>query len=220
MNVALLFRDRHSSRSLFFSLPPVAALRVLYKSRARSPYTRNYVRNCRHLALARLASRARERLTKCSSFAARHLGYQLLRRALRARRMSNDAINPPLVVIRALISGLRLEDLWLHFALRDSLARSFACIIDHVKRFPSKYLFISARDSTCGRERERARSVYLFIELPALPSAYLTLTTITTSLRRRIQGIAAGTLDRRSPKPRNHVTLSVAELQLSRPGRQ
>lgn len=46
---------------------------------------------------------------ECSSFVARHLGYQLLRRALRARRMSNDAINPPLVVIRALISGLRLE---------------------------------------------------------------------------------------------------------------
>lgn len=49
-----------------------------------------------------------EETNECSSFEVRHLGYQL-RRALRARKMSNSAINPPLVVIRALISKPRLE---------------------------------------------------------------------------------------------------------------
>lgn len=48
------------------------------------------------------------RTNECSSFEVRHLGYQL-RCALRARKMSNSAINPSLVVIRALISKLRLE---------------------------------------------------------------------------------------------------------------
>lgn len=64
------------------------------------------------------------RTNECSSFEVRHLGYQL-RRALRARKMSNGAINPPLVVIHALISKLRLEiyDFILCYVNRSLLTR-------------------------------------------------------------------------------------------------
>lgn len=94
----------------------------------------DYVRRDCHRALMPILVE-RQGLTSAPVSRPRHLGYQL-RRALRARRMSNSAINPPLVVIRALASGLGLEIYDFILRVRKLL------IIDDAKRF-SKYLFIS-----------------------------------------------------------------------------